>query len=321
VHEARIIGRVDESDPAGPRFSWPGTRVVARFDGTAVAVRLHDPGNRFDVELDGKALPVLRAHPGRQRYQLAAGLPSGPHDLILHRRTEASFGETRLLGLDVDGAILPPPPPAARRLEFIGDSITCGWGLEAADRFTAATADNENHARTFAALTARALAADAITIAWSGKGLVRNYAGDSVETIPVLHDRTLAERAQPRWDFTRFVPHAVVINLGSNDFAHGDPGPAFATAYQSLLRAVRTHYPDAFLLAALGPVMPEEQVRRARAYLESTITALSAPRLAYLEFPRQDGTLGYGSDWHPSAATHSRMADQLTAELRRLLGW
>jgi hypothetical protein len=68
-------------------------------------------------------------------------------------------------------------------------------------------------------------------------------------------------------------------------------------------------------------VMPEEQVRRARAYLESTITALSAPRLAYLEFPRQDGTLGYGSDWHPSAATHSRMADQLTAELRRLLGW
>jgi lysophospholipase L1-like esterase len=317
----RIVGRVDESDPAGPRFSWPGTRILARFQGTSVAIRLRDPGSRFDVYLDGQPLPVLRAQAGRERYQLAADLAPGAHELILHRRTEASFGETQLLGLDLDGALLAPPPPAARRLEFIGDSITCGWGLEAPDRFTPASADNENHARTFAALTAAALDADAITVAWSGKGLCRNYAGDSADTIPVLHDRTLAARPQPRWDFTRFVPHAVIINLGSNDFAGGDPGRAFGDAYQTLLRTLRAHYPDAFLLAALGPVMPEDQVRRARAYLEATIAILGDPRLAYLEFPHQDGSLGYGSDWHPSGATQARMATQLTAEVRRLLGW
>ena len=34
------VGRFDDSDPGGKLFAWPGTRVVARFDGTAVSVTL-----------------------------------------------------------------------------------------------------------------------------------------------------------------------------------------------------------------------------------------------------------------------------------------
>src|SRR5579859_711970 len=35
-----FIGRFDTSDPAGPRFEWPASAVVARFTGTALDVKL-----------------------------------------------------------------------------------------------------------------------------------------------------------------------------------------------------------------------------------------------------------------------------------------
>ena len=33
------MGRFDTADPAGPKCSWPGCRIIARFEGTRVSVR------------------------------------------------------------------------------------------------------------------------------------------------------------------------------------------------------------------------------------------------------------------------------------------
>jgi len=41
----------------------------------------------------------------------------------------------------------------------------------------------------------------------------------------------------------------------------------------------------------------------------------------FVEFPQQDGSTGYGEDWHPSIATHQLMAERLTAEIKNKLGW
>jgi lysophospholipase L1-like esterase len=321
----RLIGRADWSDPAGPRFCWSGTTLVARFSGSSVGVRLRDSGNFFEVSLDGAPLPVLAASADQQDYPLAAGLTGGPHELVLHRRTEAFVGETQFLGLILaaGGALLPPPPPAARRLEFVGDSITCGYGVEGADQYAPFTPATENHQLAFGALTARALGAEAITIAYSGKGLVRDFGGETGTPMPVLYERVLLERDAP-WDFTRWTPDAVVINLGTNDFGAGDPGPGFGDAYRRFLARVRSHHPRAQIVCTLGPVMSREQVARAHGYLAPVLDAARAAgdeRIAYLEFPVQDGRLGYGCDWHPSRATNRAMADRLVDELRRLLGW
>ena len=316
----RIVGRADWSDPAGPRFCWSGTTILARFTGSSVAVRLRDRGNFFEVTLDGKRRPVLAATGERETYPLASGLAAGPHELALHRRTEASVGETQFLGLvlDPDGALLPPPAPAERRLEFIGDSITCGYGVEAPNQYVGFSPATENHQAAFAALTARALGAEAISVAYSGKGVLRNYDGGTEEPMPVLYERVLLTSPVP-WDFGAWIPQAVIINLGANDFGQGDPGPAFGDAYRRFLKQVRGHHREALLLCALGPVMSSEQMRRARGYLMPAVQA--DPRASFLEFPHQDGSLGYGSDWHPSKGTQRTLADRLVPELRRLLGW
>jgi hypothetical protein len=65
-------------------------------------------------------------------------------------------------------------------------------------------------------------------------------------------------------------------------------------------------------------------VARAQGYLAPVLDGARAAgdaRISSLEFPIQDGSLGYGCDWHPSRATNRAMADRLVAELRGRLGW
>jgi lysophospholipase L1-like esterase len=321
----RFVGRVDRSDPAGPRFSWPGTSIVARFTGSTIGVRLRDPGNFFQVFVDGMPQPVLAAASGKESYPIASGLAAGPHELLLHRRTEAFVGETQFLGLVLDpgGALLAPPPPAQRRLEFVGDSITCGYGVDGPDMSCPFTPATENHYLAFGAVAARALQAEAISVAYSGKGLYRNLGGDTGATMPMLYDRINVDRAA-RWDFAGWTPDAVIINLGTNDFGMGDPGMGYGDAYRAFLQRVRGLYPKAHLLCTLGPMMNGTQVAQARGYLMPVLDTLQAAgdtRVSYLEFPMQDGSTGFGCDWHPSKGTNQQMADKLVAELRRLLAW
>jgi len=59
-------------------------------------------------------------------------------------------------------------------------------------------------------------------IAWSGTGVVRNYGEPtqrSKDTMLDYYMGTLASSATYKWDFTKFVPDLVTINLGTNDYS------------------------------------------------------------------------------------------------------
>ena len=123
------VGRVDTSGTTA-RFAWSGTGAVVRFNGTTVSVDLAG-GQEYTVVVDGIVKPKLTATVGKN--ELAKGLAPGEHTVELYRRTEASEGESEIRGFDFGGGTLLAPPPVTRRLEFIGDSITCGYGNEGAD--------------------------------------------------------------------------------------------------------------------------------------------------------------------------------------------
>ncbi len=78
-------------------------------------------------------------------YCLAANLPAGEHAVQLVKRTEAHTGVFQVLGVQLEQAAeLLPPNKVDRRVEVIGDSISCGYGNEAANQNQHYTPDTQN---------------------------------------------------------------------------------------------------------------------------------------------------------------------------------
>jgi lysophospholipase L1-like esterase len=322
----RLVGRMDKSDPAGPRFAWSGSGVVARFSGTSVGVQLAG-GQQYTVVIDGVLQPKLTPSGGVT--PIADGLRAGEHTIEIYRRTEASQGESQFLGFELgSGALLEPPPAPERRLEVIGDSITCGYGNEGADMNCPFSPDTENHYLTYAASSARSLGAELVTIAWSGKGVLCNYGDDAASCtnpLPSFYDRILPNRPASLWDFS-YQPHAVVINLGTNDFSTAqDPTQAeFEQAYAAFLERLRDAYPDAWILCTVAPMLSGADLSTARAGIANAValrTSLGDTKVKAFQMAQMNAADGYGCDWHPSLATHDKMARELSAELSATLGW
>lgn len=328
--QVNCIGRFDQSDAGGPRFSWSASTLQAAFQGTNLAVslartELWDSENFFNVRVDGGTSTTLKVdHDGV--FSLASGLAEGPHVVELSRRDEGMYADIQYQGFLLDqGHLLAPPARSERRVEFIGDSITCGYGNEAANESMGFTTATENAYLAYGPVTARKLSAEACVIAWSGIGIYRNGSGTDNQ-MPEIYPRTLSKSPTPVWDFSTWVPQVVVVNLCTNDFGPGIPDrTAFVKAYQDFIATLRAHYPSAHVFCAVGPMMGGAGLTAAVDYIQNGVmkplVQAGDGRLHFIQFPTQDPADGLGADWHPSLRTHQKMADQLTEEIRTLLGW
>ena len=116
----------------------------------------------------------------------------------------------------------------------------------------------------------------------------------------------------------------MVINLGTNDFAKGDPGQPYVDGYLALAKKVRQHNPDAFIVCAIGSMLGGDALDKARAYTQTVITTLVAggdTKVRLVEMAPQSAANGYGCDYHPSLETDQLMAGTLTAAIKQLTGW
>jgi hypothetical protein len=115
------------------KFAWSGSGILFRFSGTDASVTLDDNAGFFTVLVDGQLGPDARDLEGRELVPVASGLAAGDHEVRLYRRTEALFGETRFLGVDLGGGTLLALPRLRRAgSRSSGDSITCGYGKRGA---------------------------------------------------------------------------------------------------------------------------------------------------------------------------------------------
>ena len=262
-------------------FDFPGTSVHARILGSSVvSAIINETGtNRYAVSVDGGHSwldETVNTTVGRHEYTLCDGLPKNvPHDFVLLKLTEAcsaalgcswgDFGTCSLVALQLDdGASAQPPqrmpwlvddidqPAASRRLQFIGDSITAAWGARSdASAVDDASCNRGEDARSGWALqTARLLKAEAHVIAWGGVGLVLNDEActrPEGAAAPELWKRSLANDPASEWDMASWVPHVVVIHLGTNDLCCGNevsrlPHARFEDAYVEFIQRVGGAY-------------------------------------------------------------------------------
>jgi lysophospholipase L1-like esterase len=323
----RWVGRVDvTSDAAHPRFAWSGTGFVARFDGTSLSADLYVTGAAaiFKTVIDGTPQAPFTSAQGTKSYMLVSNLAAGVHTVELYRQTEGAQGETRLMQLTTDGTLMDPPAGANRLIEVIGVSFTCGYGVLGAlpdtDCFP-----TESHWDTYAAIAGRALGAEVSTIAASGKGVVRNYSGDTAGTMPILYPDTVTNLASPVWDF-HVEPQAVVINLGTNDISNnkGDPGMAFRDTYRMLLERVRAYYPHTYIVCIIGPLLSGGDLSTISGHIKAAVDARAAAGDSKVEFFNQiqpQTSDRAACQYHPNVAENQMMADLLVGELKAKLGW
>jgi lysophospholipase L1-like esterase len=284
-----------------------------------VAVNL-DGGQEFTAIVDGQLLDNIVA--SGDDVLITSGLADGEHTVELYRRVEAHGGVTTFRGFDFGGGTLLPPPVAPnRRVEVIGDSITCGYGNEGTNPCSF-TYETENHYMTYEAIAARAVGAELHTEAWSGKGVVCNYGDDPcADPFPEYYDRTLPNDAASVWDFTRWQADVVVVNLGTNDVSTAvDPtDQEFQSAYVAFLTRIRAHYPGALILCTNGPMLGGDDLITVRGNIDAAIATLGDGNIKSFDIETQTGEVG--CDYHPSIVIHQQVADVLVAQLQAELGW
>jgi lysophospholipase L1-like esterase len=333
----RWIGRVDLSDAAAPGFAWSGTGFAATVTGSTISVKMRTVASTdaiyFQPVIDGTPGARFAVATGEQVVTLASGLAAAAHAVELYRETEGRFGETVFEGFTAGTPGAPPAYPG-RLIEIVGDSISAGYGDLGSEQHPGYGPDpdggcvfstqTESAYATYGALAARAVGADPSLVAVSGWGMYRDNGNATSDVLPLVYADTLGLRPAPTWGF-RPEPQAVVINLGTNDFATGDPGATqFEGAYTAFIATLRSKYPDAYVFCAVGPLLYGAGLALAQVYIQAVVAAAQArgdTRVRYLDLGTQNTSLGTGCQYHPNTTEHRAMATTLTAALRGALGW
>ena len=140
-------------------------------------------------------------------------------------------------------------------------------------------AETENNYNSHAQITARAFNAEYHVIAHSGLGVVRNYGDEKMESdysMPDRYKQSLDTEIATTWDFNKWKPDAVVINLGTNDFST-EPHPietVFNRKYTRLVKFIREQYGEVPIFCVVGPMTDEPCYSYVKKMVEANRTHL-----------------------------------------------
>lgn len=321
-----VPGRVLRESDGTIRFGWPGVYFESRFRGTGVRVRFEAPEEHMRLLVDGE--PRAQFTKAGTVDLTVGGLPIGEHVVRLEKQTESQAGGGRFLGFyPMSGATPLETRSRPRRIEFIGDSHTVGYGNTSATR---QCTGQEVHDRTdtqqaFGPLLARRYDADYRIIAYSGFGIVRNYNGSSPErSLPLIYGQPTPDSQSGSGPAeTGWRPHIIVINLGTNDFSTPlHAGERWRSAEELRADYRRTYAEFVKRLAARQPqarfiLMGSDQfiadVRAVAAQVNDGAHGLATT----VHVTGLDAT---GCDWHPSLSDNVKMANLLAATIESVPG-
>lgn len=328
----QYVGRICFQNPKQPRFTFPGVQINARFTGTSLRMMAKPKSGYFMVQIDG-AEPFKVSFMGERDSvaTLATALQRGEHTVRMMYVIEGYELKPDFRGfvLDEGASLLPPPALPERTIEFIGNSITCGYGNESISRDDSFEYATENHYYTYGQMTARALNAMAYVVARSGIGVYRSFGGPKTGTpenvMTTEYEYTNLYDRSERWDFSRYQPQVVCINLGTNDLSTNNYDvKLFQQAFYRFVSQVRGHNPKAKIVLLTGSMMNGKELEIAKKVLNEIMEDAhkNGDNEVYrFDFTPHTGDLYYGADWHPSLWQHQKMAGELTAFLRTLMHW
>ena len=336
----QFLGRWDKKHPLTPTAAYSATGFRTYFFGDTLALAFFNKGyqkNKFNylaIYIDDVEYPYLKITNSDSVYAIAGNLSDAYHKLEVRKRTESNVGKVTFKGMLVRAdTTLQKPNPKKYFFEFVGNSITCGYGSEISvddPKKFHFKPENENVMRSFASLTAKHFDADYHVVAYSGLGITRDYAGNRKNNMLKMYPKILPDDFSSRKDDSVYTnTDIVVVNLGTNDFISSTPNSSkFINDYLKLLFHIREKHPKSIIVCT-GGTMISNTYPAGRHYrsmfkdlileVEKEFVRQADPYITHFFF--EPHSAPYGEDWHPSKLTHQKMANELIEFLKELRDW
>jgi lysophospholipase L1-like esterase len=319
----KYVGRIEFSNPLAPRFWNPGVYVQAKFKGTSLVISVNDEElwgshNYLEIAIDNNKPTRIQTTGKTNVIKVAENLSPGVHTVTICKDTESGIGYIEFVGLKCE-ALLPVSSPK-RKIEFFGDSITCGMASDESvikcDK--GKWYDQHNAYMSYGPITARALNAEWQVTAVSGIGLIHSCCNLKI-TLPQVMDKVKLYADSIKWNFKSYVPDVVTICLGQNDGIQDSV--AFCGAYVKLIDSIRTHYPKADIVCLTSPMGNAELTVALKKYIsgiEQYMHTNGDKKVSHYFFSR---SFNDGCGGHPSVAQHEVIAKELIGYVKGLERW
>lgn len=327
------MGRVAVNEDSAT-FYWPGSSATINFTGTSIKatmMSLKEKGYFYAI-VDNDAAKALKFESDniKKNITLAENLSKGKHTLQLYKLSNSTSTNV-FYGFEIDGnANLSKPTQLPRRkIEFYGNSITAGHGVDVQPGMKdSGQPELFNNYYTYAALTARHFNAQSSIIARSGIGIMVSW---FPQIMPEIYDRIDPFDPSRKWDFSKYTPDVVVINLFQNDswltnkpehpeFKHRfdttKPTEDFIIkSYQDFVASIRAKYPKSYIICALGNMNATESGSKWPGYIEQAVARLKDEKIHTVFFPYKN------TPNHPTRTEQQAMADELIRFIDKTVKW
>ncbi len=325
------------SSGTGAEFTFTGTKAVITMQADTALMGDRDSQARIAIFVNDECVVDDMIDNMAEVYTVFESEEKTECTVRIVKLSEAAMSTVGIKSIEVTStADIKPTANKEHFIEFIGDSITCGYGVEDEDKEHHFSTKTENVMKAFAYKTAQALDADYSMVSYSGYGIISGYTGtgEKVESqvVPPYYTKLGFSYAtymkttpfDVEWDFTKRQPDLIVINLGTNDDSYVGKDAArqeeFVAGYVDFLKVVRNNNPDATILCTYG-VMTDELYPLVEKAATNYTAETGDANVHSMKFNVQSYSDGYAADWHPTEKTHTKAAEKLTAKIKEIMGW
>jgi len=326
---------------SGVVFEFSGSNLEITIQGSNNALIADNQINyaRVAIFVNGDRVIDDCINCAKKSYRIFEGQATGKAQVQIMKVSESPMSAVGIEPLYCDdAAVVTPIPVKARTMEFIGDSITCGYGTDDPDLAHTFTTATEDVTKAYAYKTAMLLDADYSLFSASGYGIISGYTSDpnvrtADELIPPYYESQCFSRdtfgeagfpAEIPWDFTEYQPDVIVINLGTNDdsFCQEEKSKQeeYVTQYIAFLKTVRKNNPGAEIFCVLG-LMGDRLYPRVCEAAEKYTKETGDTHINTVHLPEQDGSVGYVVDYHPLPQFHTMAAEVVAAAIKEKMNW
>lgn len=330
-------GRVEKLQNDSVILIGSASSVSFNFIGNECSVSLQsvdswEHHNYVSLVLDGKYMRKLRIEKGAaQSFPIQLTSNKKEHTLEIYKTTEAHSGGILFAG--TTAKLTSIIAKKKKKIEFIGDSITCGAASDPSEVpcDKGEYFDHHNGYYAYGPVLSRAIGVDYLMSSVSGIGMYRNWNDENKDEaiMPDVYQNLYLtnDTSKPKYDFA-FQPDIISIALGTNDFSGGDGkkerlpfnAEKYVSNYINFIKMLYKHNQNAQIVITNSPMINGQNATVFEDCLNKVKAAFAGDKthkpIVIFKFKPMTPK---GCSGHPDVADHKVLANEYGPFLKMLL--